>query len=138
MLAKVNTLSACAYAHADQCICYRVSCTVCLLVGECSCLCVATVYVRLFIVSLRTIKEKKNKFVSYYLFTMCKFQLITTNINMKIRTNSPGCLQQRRGSDCTAAQSDACLYPARHGSHFDGRFLITKHLIIFNHFRLPY
>ena len=27
-------------------------------------------------------------------------------------TNSPGCLQQRRGKDCTAAQSDACLYPA--------------------------
>ena len=24
-------------------------------------------------------------------------------------TNSPGWLQQRRGSDCTAAQSDACL-----------------------------
>ena len=30
-------------------------------------------------VSFRTIKEKKNKFVSYYLFTMCKFQLIKTN-----------------------------------------------------------
>ena len=29
-------------------------------------------------------------------------------------TNSPGCLQQGSGSDCTAAQSDACLYPARH------------------------
>ena len=29
-------------------------------------------------VSFRTIKEK-NKFVSYYLFTMCKFQLIKTN-----------------------------------------------------------
>ena len=29
-------------------------------------------------------------------------------------TNSPGCLKQRCGSDCTAAQSDACLYPARH------------------------
>ena len=25
-------------------------------------------------------------------------------------TNSQGCLQQRRGSDCSAAQSDACLY----------------------------
>ena len=46
--------------------------------GECSCLCVTIVYVRLFIVSFR-IKEKKNKFVSYYLFTMCKFQLITMN-----------------------------------------------------------
>ena len=45
--------------------------------GECSCLCVATVYVRVSIVSFRTIKEKK--FVSYYLFTMYKFQLITTN-----------------------------------------------------------
>ena len=44
-------------------------------------LCVATAYVRLFIVPLRTIKEKK--FVSYYLFTMCKFQLISTNKNMK-------------------------------------------------------
>ena len=28
-----------------------------LLVGECSCLCVTTVYVRLFIVSVRTIKK---------------------------------------------------------------------------------
>ena len=27
-------------------------------------------------------------------------------------TNSPGCLQQRRKSDCTAARSYACLYPA--------------------------
>ena len=34
-------------------------------------------------VSFRTIKERKNTFVSYHLFTMCKFQLITTNKNMK-------------------------------------------------------
>ena len=27
--------------------------------------------------------KKKNKFVSYYLFTMCMFQSITTNKNMK-------------------------------------------------------
>ena len=27
-------------------------------------------------------------------------------------TNSPGCLQQKRRSDCTGAQLDACLYPA--------------------------
>ena len=47
------------YAQADQCIGYRVSYTVCLLVGECSCLSVATVYVRLFIVSFRTINVKK-------------------------------------------------------------------------------
>ena len=59
-------------------------------------------------VSFRTIKEKKNKFVSYYLFIMCKFQLITTNKNMKQMINSP----QRRGSDCTDAQSDACFYTA--------------------------
>ena len=59
------------YAQADQCIGYRVSYTVCLLVGECSCLSVATVYVRLFIVSFRTIKvKKKNNNASYYLFTM--------------------------------------------------------------------
>ena len=37
-----------------------------LLVGECSCLCVATVYVRLFIFSFRTIKEKKQ--VCFLLF----------------------------------------------------------------------
>ena len=78
--------------------------------GECSCLCVATVYVRLFIVSFRTIKEENNKFISYYLFTMCKL----TNKKHEKMTKSPGCLQQRRGSDFTAAQSDACLYPARH------------------------
>ena len=45
-------------------------------------------------------------------------------------TNAPGCLQQRHGSDCTAAQSDACLYPARHVLLILTRkFLITKHLI---------
>ena len=27
----------------------------------------------------------ENKFVSYYLFTMCKFQLITTNKNSEIK-----------------------------------------------------
>ena len=43
------------YAQTDQCIGYRVSYIVCLLVGECFCLSVATVYVRLFIVSFRTI-----------------------------------------------------------------------------------
>ena len=43
------------YAQTDQRIGYRVSYIVCLLVGECSCLSVATVYVRLFIVSFRTI-----------------------------------------------------------------------------------
>ena len=49
---------------------------------------------------------------------------------MKQMTNSLGCLQQRRGSDCTAAQSDACLYPARHVLFILTReFLITKHLI---------
>ena len=32
-----------------------------LLVGECSCLCFVTVYVRLFIVSFKTIKEKKKQ-----------------------------------------------------------------------------
>ena len=45
-------------------------------------------------------------------------------------TNSPGCLQQRRESDSTAAQSDACLYPARIVLLILTReFLITKHLI---------
>ena len=46
--------------------------------------------------------------------------------------NSPGCLQQRRGSDCTTAQSDASLNPARHVLlNFTPEFLITKHLINF-------
>ena len=57
------------YAQADQCIGYRVSYTVCLLVGECSCLSVATVNVRLFIVSFRTIKViKVKKQVCFLLF----------------------------------------------------------------------
>ena len=61
---------------------------------------------------------------------MSKFQLITRNKNMKKMTNSPGCLQQRVGSDCTSAQSDACLYPARHILLILTRqFLITKHVI---------
>ena len=42
-------------------------------------------------------------------------------------TNPPGCLQQRLGSDCTAAQSDACPYPARACfTHFDTRILDYK------------
>ena len=53
---------------------------------------------------------------------------------MKKVTNSSGFLQKRRGSDYTAAQSDAFLYPARHVllilTH---EFLITKH-----HFWPPY
>ena len=101
-----------------------------LLSSKLYCLCVATVYVQLFIVSLRTIKEKTNKFVSYYLFTMYKFQQTPTNKKHEKMTNSSGCLQQRRGSDCSAAQSDACLYPARRVLLILARdFLITKHLI---------
>ena len=42
-------------------------------------------------------------------------------------TNAPGCLQQRRGPDCTAAQSDACLYPVL--LMLTCEFLITKHLV---------
>ena len=124
-LFKVNTfisMRIMTYAQADQCIGYRVSYTVGLLVGECSCLSVATVYVRLFIVSFRTIKVKKNKFVSYYLFTMWRFQLITTNKNKKNVK-----LPRRLGSDCTASKSDACLYPARTCfTHFDTRILDYK------------
>ena len=71
------------YAQADQCIGYRVSYSVCHLEGECFCVSVATVYVWLFIGFFRTIKVKKNKFVSYYLFTSWKFQLTTTSKNMK-------------------------------------------------------
>ena len=109
--------------HADQCIGYRVSCIVCLLVGECSCLCVAIVYVRLFIVSFRTIKEKKQVCVLLYLHNV----QVSTNKNIKKMTNFPGCLQQKRGSDCTAAQSDACLYPARLCfTHFETRILDYK------------
>ena len=88
---------------------------------------------------LKNNKRKKNKFVSYNLFTMCKFQYITTNENMKKMTKSPGCSQQRRGSDCTAAQcmslsSQACF------THFDTRILDYKTIslfiiIVFNHFR---
>ena len=49
---------------------------------------------------------------------------------MKKVTNSSGFLQQRRGSNCTAAQSDAFLYPARHVFLIlTCEFLITKHPI---------
>ena len=42
-------------------------------------------------------------------------------------TNSPGRLQQRRGSDGTAAQSDACRYPDRRVLLIlTCEFLITK------------
>ena len=64
-------------AQADQCIGYRVSYTVCLLVGECSCLSVATVYVRLFIVSFRTINVKKQ--VCFLLFIHNKKVSINNN-----------------------------------------------------------
>ena len=32
--------------------------------------------------------------------------------NHEKMTNTLGCLQQNRGSDCTAPQSNACLYSA--------------------------
>ena len=42
-------------------------------------------------------------------------------------TNSPGCKQQRLGSDYTAAKADACLYPTRACfTHFDTRILDYK------------
>ena len=47
-------------------------------------------------------------------------------------TNSPGCLQvnNKDADQTTAAQSDACLYPARHVLLILTReFLITKHLV---------
>ena len=62
------------YAQADQCIGYRVSYTVCLLVGECSCLSVATVFVRLFIVSFKKLKVKKTSlFLTIY--SQCEFSI---------------------------------------------------------------
>ena len=48
-----------------------------LLVGECSCLCVATVYVRLFIVSFGTINEKKACFILF--IDNVQVSIITTN-----------------------------------------------------------
>ena len=70
-LFKVNTfvsMRIMPYAQADRCFGYRLSNTVCLIVGECSCLSVATVYARLFIVSFRTIKVKKKTQVCFLLF----------------------------------------------------------------------
>ena len=66
------------YAQANQCIGYRVSYTVCLLVGECSCLSVATVYVQLIIVSFRTINVKKKQ--------VC-FLLFIHNVKVSIKNN---------------------------------------------------
>ena len=65
------------YAQADLCIGYRVSYTVCLLVGECFCVSVATVYVRLFIVSFRTIKVKKK--TSRFLFFIHNVEVSINN-----------------------------------------------------------
>ena len=48
-----------------------------LLVSECSCLCVATVYVRLFIVSFKAIKEKRQ---------VC-FLLFIHNVQVSINNN---------------------------------------------------
>ena len=82
-LFKANTfisMRIMAYAQADQCIGYRVSYTVCLLVGEYSCLSVATVYVRLFIVSFRTINVKKKK------KPVC-FLLFIHNVKVSINNN---------------------------------------------------
>ena len=79
-LFKVNTfisMRIMPYAQADQCIGYRVSFTLCLLVGECSRLSVAKVYVRLFIVSFRTIKVKKQ---------VC-FLLFIHNVKVSINKN---------------------------------------------------
>ena len=79
-LFKVNTfisMRIMPYAQADQCIGYRVSYTVCLLVGECSCLSVVTVYVRLFIISFGRIKVKKQ---------VC-FLLFIHNVKVSINDN---------------------------------------------------
>ena len=79
-LFKLNTLISMPimpYAQAGQCIGYRVSYTVCLLVGECFSLSVATVYVRLFIISFRTIKVKKQ---------VC-FLLCMHNVKVSINNN---------------------------------------------------
>ena len=65
------------YAQADQCIVYRVSYMVCLLMGECSCLSVATVYIQLFIISFREIKVKKKSF----------FLLFIHNVKASINNN---------------------------------------------------
>ena len=70
------------YAQADPCIGYRVSYAVCLLVGECFCLSVATVYVPLFIVSFRTIKVKKKKKKKQ----VC-FLLFIHNVKVSINNN---------------------------------------------------
>ena len=127
--------------QAGQCNCYRVSCTVFLIVGEYSCLCVATVYVwLLFIVSFRTIKERKNKFVSYYLFTMCKFQLITTIKTWK-KWQTP--------QDVYNKDADQTVPPHNPMPVFiqPGMFYLFWHanswlqnisLIVFNHLRPPY
>ena len=57
-----------------------------LLVGKCSCLCVATVYVRLFIVSLRTIKEERQ---------VC-FLLSIHNVQVLINNNEKKQQQKKR------------------------------------------
>ena len=80
-LFKVNTfisMRIMPYAQAEPCIGYRVSYAVCLLVGECFCLSVATVYVPLFIVSFRTIKVTKKQ--------VC-FLLFIHNVKVSININ---------------------------------------------------
>ena len=60
-LLKVNTFNSmriCAAGRLVNAFAIELAVLFFLLVGECSWLCVATVYVWLFIVFLRTIKEK--------------------------------------------------------------------------------
>ena len=97
---------------------------------------------------------KVNTFISMRICAGWSMHLLSSKLNcfsssgwmfllmcLQKMTNSSGCLQQRRGSDCTApAQSDAFLYPARHVYSFwhANSWLQNISLIVFNHFRPPY
>ena len=136
-LLKVNTfirMRICAdwSMHLLSNMLYRLSS--CGLMFLFICDTVATVYVRLFIVSFK-------KFVTYHLFTMYKFQLITTNKKhekndkfSRMITTKTRIRIYRRTIWCLSLSSQACF------THFDTWILDYKNisLIVFNHFRPPY
>ena len=70
--------------------------------------------------------KRKKKFVSYYLFTMCKFQWITTNKTWKkwqtprVFTEKMRIRLYRRTIRCLSLSSQACF------THFDTRILDYK------------
>ena len=84
--------------------------------------------------------KRKKKFVSYYLFTMCKFQWITTNKTWK-KWQTPQDFY-RKDADQTVPPHNPMPFFIQPGMFYSfwhaNSWLQNISLIVFNHFRPPY